>query len=132
MLAFIGMAVTSCDGHHSEPEMGMKIGEVNAEIAEDCKHIFTELFMQEYEIASMYLLEKYWTGDGVTTDTASIEENNSSAFNYRVVPGTNHLSNHARGYAIDLNPLQNPYVAYRSDGSFRTYYKDMEKYLDRN
>ena len=59
--------------------------------------------MQEYEIASMYLLEKYWTGDGVTTDTASIEENNSSAFNYRVVPGTNHLSNHARGYAIDLN-----------------------------
>lgn len=119
---------------HYNYDHQIQVGEliVNAEIAEDCKHIFTELFMQEYEIASMYLLEKYWTGDGVTTDTASIEENNSSAFNYRVVPGTNHLSNHARGYAIDLNPLQNPYVAYRSDGSFRTYYKDMEKYLDRN
>ena len=109
---------------HYNYDHQIQVGEliVNAEIAEDCKHIF----------ASMYLLEKYWTGDGVTTDTASIEENNSSAFNYRVVPGTNHLSNHARGYAIDLNPLQNPYVAYRSDGSFRTYYKDMEKYLDRN
>ena len=119
---------------HYNYDHQIQVGEliVNAEIAEDCKHIFTELFMQEYEIASMYLLEKYWTGDGVTTDTVSIEENNSSAFNYRVVPGTNHLSNHARGYAIDLNPLQNPYVAYRSDGSFRTYYKDMEKYLDRN
>lgn len=119
---------------HYNYDHQIQVGEliVNAKIAEDCKHIFTELFMQEYEIASMYLLEKYWTGDGVTTDTVSIEENNSSAFNYRVVPGTNHLSNHARGYAIDLNPLQNPYVAYRSDGSFRTYYKDMEKYLDRN
>ena len=119
---------------HYNYDHQIQVGEliVNAKIAEDCKHIFTELFMQEYEIASMYLLEKYWTGDGVTTDTVSIEENNSSAFNYRVVPGTNYLSNHARGYAIDLNPLQNPYVAYRSDGSFRTYYKDMEKYLDRN
>lgn len=28
MLAFIGMAVTSCDGHHPEPDMGMKIGDV--------------------------------------------------------------------------------------------------------
>ncbi len=119
---------------HYNYDHQIQVGEliVNAEIAEDCKHIFIELFMQEYEIASMYLLEKYWTGDGVTTDTVSVEENNSSAFNYRVVPGTNHLSNHARGYAIDLNPLQNPYVAYRSDGSFRTYYKDMENYLDRN
>lgn len=28
MLAFIGMAVTSCDGHHPEPDMGIKIGDV--------------------------------------------------------------------------------------------------------
>jgi len=28
MLAFIGMAVISCDGHHPEPDMGMKIGDV--------------------------------------------------------------------------------------------------------
>ncbi len=112
----------------------IQVGEliVNEQIADDCKQIFTELFMQEYEIASMYLLEKYWTGDGVTMDTASIEQNNSSAFNYRVVPGTDSLSNHAKGYAIDLNPLQNPYVTYRKDGSFRTYYKDMEKYIDRS
>lgn len=119
---------------HYNYDHQIQVGEliVNEQIAEDCKQIFTELFMQEYEIASMYLLEKYWTGDGVTTDTASIEQNNSSAFNYRVVLGTNSLSNHAKGYAIDLNPLQNPYVTYRKDGSFRTYYKDMEKYIDRS
>lgn len=28
MLAFIGMAVTSCDGHHPEPDMGMNVGDV--------------------------------------------------------------------------------------------------------
>lgn len=28
MLVFIGMAVTSCDGHHPEPDMGMKVGDV--------------------------------------------------------------------------------------------------------
>ena len=28
MLAFIGMAVASCDGHHPEPDMGMKVGDV--------------------------------------------------------------------------------------------------------
>lgn len=28
MLAFIGMAMTSCDGHHPEPDMGMKVGDV--------------------------------------------------------------------------------------------------------
>lgn len=28
MLAFIGIAVTSCDGHHPEPDMGMKVGDV--------------------------------------------------------------------------------------------------------
>ncbi|ROS87194.1 DUF1566 domain-containing protein [Duncaniella freteri] len=28
MLAFIGMAITSCDGHHPEPDMGMKVGDV--------------------------------------------------------------------------------------------------------
>lgn len=112
----------------------IQVGEliVNADIAEDVSHIFQELFWQEYEIQSVYLIDHYWTGDGVSTDTRSIAQNNTSAFNYRVVPGTNRLSNHAMGYAIDINPLQNPYVTYNEDGSFRTYYQDMEKYLDRS
>ena len=38
-------------------------------------------------------------------------DNNSSAFNYRLVYGTNHVSNHSFGLAIDINPRQNPYIA---------------------
>ena len=44
------------------------------------------------------------------SDDASMAANNSSAFNFRRVQGTQVLSHHARGLAIDLNPVQNPVV----------------------
>ena len=112
----------------------IQVGEliVNEKIAEDCKNIFLELFSQEYEIHSMYLIDKFWTGDGVDSDTKSIENNNTSAFNYRAVPGTEQLSKHAMGFAIDINPLQNPYIQYGEDGTYGIHYKDMEKYVDRS
>jgi len=36
--------------------------------------------------------------------------NNTSAFNCRTVAGTDRWSQHSFGAAIDLNPIQNPYV----------------------
>lgn len=118
---------------HYNYDHRIQVGEmiVNEKIAEDVKEVFQELFSEEYEIESMYLIDKFWTGDSVDSDTNSIEHNNTSAFNYRVVPNTERLSNHAAGLAIDINPLQNPYVKYNSDGSFAKYYKDMELYTDR-
>ena len=117
---------------HYNYDHEIQVGEliVNAKIAEDCREVFQELFREEYEIESMYLVDKFWTGDSVDSDTNSIEHNNTSAFNYRIVPNTDRLSNHAAGFAIDVNPMQNPYVKYNSDGSFAKYYKDMEKYTD--
>lgn len=111
----------------------VQVGEliVNVNIAEDVRNIFRELFEQEYEIQSMYLIERFWTGDGSSSDRNSIENNNTSAFNYRTIAGTDQLSNHALGYAIDINPLQNPYVAYNADGSFREIYPEMERFIDR-
>jgi len=111
----------------------IQVGEliVHREIADECVNIFRELFEIEYEIESMRLIDDFWTGDSVDSDTESIANNNTSSFNYRVVPGTSRLSNHAKGRAIDINPLQNPYVKYNSDGSFAHYYRDMELYLDR-
>jgi poly-gamma-glutamate synthesis protein (capsule biosynthesis protein) len=44
-------------------------------------------------------------------DAASMAANNTSAFNCRTVAGTATWSQHAYGRAIDLNPVQNPYVA---------------------
>lgn len=118
---------------HYNYDHRIQVGEiiVNASIAEDVRNIFYELFEQEYEIESMQLIDKFWTGNSVDSDTNSIEHNNTSAFNYRVVPGTKKLSNHAAGYAIDINPLQNPYVKYDQNGELAHYYKDMEQYMDR-
>ncbi len=43
-------------------------------------------------------------------DDLSMEDNNTSAFNYRVVEGSNNLSKHSYGIALDINPIQNPFV----------------------
>ena len=44
-------------------------------------------------------------------DFRSIEADNTSAFNCRYVDGTTRWSNHAYGRAIDVNPIENPYVS---------------------
>ena len=111
----------------------IQVGEciVNEEIAQDCIEIFTELFEAEYEIYSMYLIDDFWTGEGSSSDTASMNANNSSAFCYRVIANTTKLSNHALGYAIDINPLQNPYITYK-DGMPVYYHDNAEEYADRS
>ena len=43
-------------------------------------------------------------------DVRSMEANNTSCFNYRTKTSGSSLSAHARGMAVDVNPLQNPYV----------------------
>jgi hypothetical protein len=57
-------------------------------------------------IERMRLVDDY---DG--SDDASMAANNTSAFNCRRVAGTGTWSQHAYGRAIDINPVQNPYVA---------------------
>lgn len=104
---------------------------VNADVAEDMTRIFEELFDAEYEIQTMYLIDNYWAGDGDSTDQASIEVNNTSAFCYRQITGSSSLSNHAYGRAIDINPQQNPYVSYRS-GSPVWFDDNADKYIARD
>lgn len=110
----------------------IQVGEliVNQSIAQDCIDIFTELFQAEYEIESMYLIDNYWTGNGSSTDTASMNDNNSSAFCYRTIAGSSKLSNHALGFAIDINPYQNPYITYKN-GVPVFYHDNAETYADR-
>ena len=59
----------------------------------------------QYPIESIRLIDDYGADD-----TKSMEANNTSAFNYRIVEGTSHLSKHAYGRAIDINPRVNPFV----------------------
>jgi hypothetical protein len=44
------------------------------------------------------------------SDRRSMRANNTSGFNCRGVPGSNSWSEHAYGSAIDINPVQNPYL----------------------
>ena len=83
------------------------IGEMvcHREIARDLLDIFMELYKEEYPIEKILLVDEYG-GD----DELSMEDNNSSCFNFRPVSGTDHLSNHAYGCAVDINPLYNPYI----------------------
>ena len=46
-----------------------------------------------------------------------MRDNNSSCFCYRNIAGSTNLSKHARGLAIDINTLYNPYFKVRDDGS---------------
>ena len=92
----------------------IQVGEmiVNVAIQDDVLKIFKELFENEYEIQSMYLIDNYWQDgyDGNKADSNSIENNNTSCFCYRPVTGGENVSNHGYGRAIDINPQQNPYV----------------------
>lgn len=110
----------------------LQVGEliVAADLQGDYLGIFAELFAAEYEIQSMYLPDKYWTGDPTSTDSASIDVNNSSCFMYRPATGSSKLSKHSYGRAIDINPQQNPYVSY-SSGSPVWSHENANDYIDR-
>jgi hypothetical protein len=98
---------------------------VNKGIASDIVDIFAELYDEKYPIEQMVLVDEY-----DADDNASMAADNTSSFNYRSVPGSTHLSKHALGLAIDINPLYNPYVQYNKD---KTVILPVEgsKYTDR-
>jgi len=98
----------------------------NASIADDLLEIFYELYRNEYQIEKVRLIDEY-DGD----DIASMADNNTSCFNYRVVDGTETLSKHALGLAIDINPLYNPYLTYNTDGTQNVSPASGEDYADR-
>ncbi len=83
------------------------IGEmiVNTNIATEVLEIFKELYEIKYPIEKIKLIDEY-NGE----DELSMQDNNTSCFCYRPISGTNKLSKHAKGMAIDINPLYNPCV----------------------
>ena len=113
---------------HYDFEGNISEGEiiVNTAVAEDVLEIFRELFDIEYPIEKMTLIDAY-----DADDERSMEDNNTSAFNYRFIAETTVLSNHALGLAIDINPLYNPYVYVRSDGSTFLQPYNAGDYVDR-
>jgi len=114
---------------HQEVQVGELI--VNTALVADFQEIFQTLLAARYEIESVYLVDNYWTGTGSGSDTASIDVNNTSCFNYRLIAGGSTLSNHAYGRAIDINPQQNPYVTFPKGRPY-TYHDNAQQYIDRS
>lgn len=78
---------------------------VNKDVADEVVDIFKEVYESKYPIQQMKLMNEY-----NNNDDESMKANNTSGFNYRDIAGTDTLSYHAYGLAIDINPLMNPYV----------------------
>ena len=99
---------------------------VNRQIAETILTIMKTLYENRYPIEKMRLVDEYG-GD----DNCSMEDNNSSAFNYRVIAGTSTLSRHSLGLAIDINPRFNPYIRPGANGELIVAPTGSEAYTDR-
>lgn len=77
---------------------------IHKELVNDIKQVFKLMKSVKFPIQKVIPIVKYqWS------DSLSMLDNNTSAFNYRTVEGTKRLSNHATGRAIDINPFLNPY-----------------------
>jgi D-alanyl-D-alanine carboxypeptidase len=79
---------------------------VNKAFAVDVTQVFERLYDARWPIARMRLVDDYRG-----SDRRSMAANNTSGYNCRRVAGTRAWSAHAYGAAIDLNPVQNPYLA---------------------
>ena len=104
------------------------IGElvVNQKIADDVLDIMKELYEKRYPIEKMLLIDEYGADD-----EASMSDNNTSAFNYRTIAGTNRLSKHGQGLAVDINPRYNPCVRTKN-GITTVEPQNGSAYVDRN
>jgi hypothetical protein len=94
---------------------------VHRDVAEDVVSVLRKLYDARFPIRRMVPVDAYGA-----SDFRSIEADNTSAFNCRYVEGTRRWSEHAYGRAIDLNPIENPYV---SGG--RTSHRASRPYVDR-
>ena len=107
------------------PQMGEMV--VSAEIAASVVSIFRRLYEEGYRIERMVLIDEY-----EADDERSMRANNTTCFNYRMQTGSrSRVSKHALGLAIDINPLYNPYVRRRRDGTYHVEPATGRKYAFR-
>jgi poly-gamma-glutamate synthesis protein (capsule biosynthesis protein) len=99
-LRYLRMSFVRFDGSTRLGEMV-----VHADHAASVVRVFQRLYDARWPIRRMRLVDDY-RGD----DDLSMADDNTSGYNCRRVAGTDRWSEHAYGGAIDLNPVENPYV----------------------
>jgi hypothetical protein len=87
------------------------------------RRAFATLFRARFPIRRMRLVDDYGA-----SDFRSIDADNTSAFNCRPATGSTRFSEHAYGRAVDINPIENPYVY--PDGT--TVHRASRPFLDRS
>lgn len=95
---------------------------VHRDVAREMLAVLRRLYADGLPIRRMTPVDAYGG-----SDFRSIEADNTSAFNCRYVDGTTRWSEHAYGRAVDVNPIENPYVG--SSGT--TSHPRSVPYLDR-
>jgi hypothetical protein len=98
-LAYVQVDHVTFDGGAARGELV-----VAAALASRTIELFRRLWRLGFPIRTLRLVD-----DHDASDDASMAADNSSAFNFRVISGTDVLSQHALGRAIDLNPVENPW-----------------------
>ena len=99
-LRYLRLSYVDFDGNGQTGEMVC-----NKEIADDLVAIFRKLYEARYPIRSIRLIDDFGG-----SDEESMKADNTSCFNFRRKTGMRSLSKHALGLAVDINPLENPYV----------------------
>lgn len=95
---------------------------VHRDAARPVLGVLRNLWTARFPIRRMVPVDAYGA-----SDFRSIEADNTSAFNCRYVEGTTRWSEHAFGRAIDVNPIENPFVS-----SGTTSHRASKPYLDRS
>ena len=113
---------------HCDYDGRIHIGEMicNKLIAERVANILRQLYEANYPIQLMVLPDEF-----NANDEEQMSANNSSCFCYRTIAGTAKLSKHARGLAVDINTLYNPYYKDREDGTRYVQPAIAAEYCDR-
>jgi hypothetical protein len=93
-------------GFDNRPHVGAMV--VNLSVTQAVVTVFATLFRARFPVRRMVTIDAYGADD-----LASMAADNTSGFNCRPVPGSNpsRWSAHAYGQAIDINTVENPYVA---------------------
>jgi len=97
---------------------------VNVSVVGEVVRVFRRLYVKRFPIRRMRPIDAYRG-----KDERSLDHDNTAGFNCRYVvgPGPKRWSVHALGLAIDVNPVENPYL----EGG-RVHPKAGRAYLDRS
>ncbi len=118
-LRYVHILYVDFDGAEHEGELL-----VHRKVTKDVMEIFEALYDAKYPLRSVRLVDDF---EEPFDDNRSMAADNTSAYCCRRVTGKKKFSRHSYGTAIDVNPVENPYI--RPDGSFAPL--ESEPYLNR-